>query len=503
MGSSVSEQPKPKAAQAPISAHPAFPMIVALWFAALLGLGSLVLPVGMYERASEASGLSSLVAAAQPPLGVTARILVALVAGGLGVFAGLAIARRVVAASLPGPAPRRFAAGRGTAKPQESAAKRPISAHEELGEGGLDADAGEAPRRDLLPGRRRALSVTDDSPRSEFLDHAPLPGTSPHHEPLPEADREPLDLAGFDAMAADQDDLAADAAAPGFAPFGSAMLSDPPVPGAAFAAPARRTGALPGDHPPAAIANEEDMTLAPPPAPDAGFEKPLGALAMVDLVERFARALQQHRESAQRASESADGADAVVDLTSALSSRETPAAGTAAGPPSAIPAALRPPGCDALDDDDDDDVPALALSLAARRPADPAEAACVDESDEEPGRSDEHYSSLLAMKSPFGLPREAVRIDDEGEREPAAIEPVVIFPGQPPRRAAPAADATVRAAVSFSTPPLRPFDAPADRLAAAAPAAPVARPAPHADSAETERRLREALEKLQKMSGVG
>lgn len=502
MGSSVSEQPKRKAAQAPISAHPAFPMIVALWFAALLGLGSLVLPVAMYERASAASGLSSLVDAAQPPLGVTARILVALVAGGLGVFAGLAIARRVVAASLPGPAPRRFAAGRGAAKPLDSAAKRPISAHEELGEGGLDADAGEAPRRDLLPGRRRALSVTDDSPRSEFLDHAPLPGTSSHHEPLPEADGEPLDLAGFDSMAAVEEDLAADAAAPGLAPFGSAMLSHPPVPGAAFAAPAKRTDALRGEQPPAAIANEADMTLAPPPAPDAGLEKPLGAMAMVDLVERFARALQQHRESAQRASESVDGVDAVVDLTSALSSRETPAAGTAAGPPSAIPAALRPPGCDALDDDDDD-VPALALSLAARRSANPAEAACVDESDDEPARSDEHYSSLLAMKSPFGLPREAVRIDDEDERETAAIEPVVIFPGQPPRRAAPAADATVRTAVSFSTPPLRPFDAPADRLSPAAPAVPVPRPTPPADSAETERRLREAFEKLQKMSGVG
>ena len=34
-------------AKAPISTHPAFPAIVALWFAALLGLGSLVLPVAL------------------------------------------------------------------------------------------------------------------------------------------------------------------------------------------------------------------------------------------------------------------------------------------------------------------------------------------------------------------------------------------------------------------------------------------------------------------------
>lgn len=435
MGSSVSDQPKRKAAQAPISAHPAFPAIVALWFAALLGLGSLVLPVALYERASEASGLSSLVAAAQPPLGVTARILVALAAGGLGVFAGLAIARRVIAASLRDQAPRRSAPARAAAQSEHSPAKRPISAHEELGEDGLDADDGEALLRDPLPGRRRALSVTDDSPRSEFLDHAPLS----------EADPEPLDLAGFDALAAVEYEHVADAPAP-----------------------AQRAGPLRADPAPAAIAEGQTMTPAHPPArptgpgaagePPAGIEQSLGGLAMVELVElveRFAHALQQHRESAQRAADSPDAADAAVDLTSALASRDAPDGGTA------------------------------------------------DELDDEPGQSEEHYSSLLAMKSPFGLAREAVRIEDEAEREAAAIEPVVNFPGQPPRRAAPAADAGVRTPVSFSTPPLRPFDAPANRLVAAASAAPSAPSAPSADSAETEKRLRDALEKLQKMSGVG
>ena len=36
--------------KAPISAHPLFPAIVALWFAALLGVGSLVLPVVLFEK---------------------------------------------------------------------------------------------------------------------------------------------------------------------------------------------------------------------------------------------------------------------------------------------------------------------------------------------------------------------------------------------------------------------------------------------------------------------
>ena len=37
-------------AKPPISTHPAFPAITALWFAALLGFGSLVLPIALLER---------------------------------------------------------------------------------------------------------------------------------------------------------------------------------------------------------------------------------------------------------------------------------------------------------------------------------------------------------------------------------------------------------------------------------------------------------------------
>ncbi len=43
-------------AKAPISSHPAFPAIVALWFAALLGLGTLILPVGLLERLAASRG---------------------------------------------------------------------------------------------------------------------------------------------------------------------------------------------------------------------------------------------------------------------------------------------------------------------------------------------------------------------------------------------------------------------------------------------------------------
>src|SRR5687768_10726637 len=82
----------------PISLHPAFPAIVAPWFAALLGLGSMVLPVVLIERTVEITGISALVPAAGPPLGFMARGLIALASALAGAAIGVAIARRVARA---------------------------------------------------------------------------------------------------------------------------------------------------------------------------------------------------------------------------------------------------------------------------------------------------------------------------------------------------------------------------------------------------------------------
>ena len=58
----MSDKPNRKSAgQPPVSAHPAFPVIVALWFAALLGIGSVVPPLAMFENAAIASGLPVVV----------------------------------------------------------------------------------------------------------------------------------------------------------------------------------------------------------------------------------------------------------------------------------------------------------------------------------------------------------------------------------------------------------------------------------------------------------
>ena len=79
----------------PITRHPLFPAIVALWFAALLGVGSLVLSTTLLERLVLTTGLDTMITAAAPPLGIKARLLVALALGLLGAVTGWLLALRV------------------------------------------------------------------------------------------------------------------------------------------------------------------------------------------------------------------------------------------------------------------------------------------------------------------------------------------------------------------------------------------------------------------------
>jgi hypothetical protein len=496
----------------PISAHPAFPVIVALWFAALLGIGSLVLPAVLFERAAAASGIADMVPAAQPPLGVTARIAIALAAAVLGAVGGLFIARKAAAAQGAS-RPVRLRAATLEQYDDVSPAKRPISAREELGSDTLDAPVeDDEPQRPPLPGRRRALSVTDESGPSDFLEFAPLPGARFDAEParvvLEEAvdEDEAFELSDFaeaePEAESDSEDIAVAASFEAPAPVAFEPEPEP--------------------------APEPQVAAEPVRAPLA--ERPLGELGIAELIERFALSLEQKRATHHTP---APEPEAIVEPepepeiepeveapvrynplgergrgyapdpvfgTAALSRPGAPASFSPAAP--SVPAALRPLDFgDAEDDFDEGEAALAALSLpiaaaeAAPKPA-PLETAQFtpddDEFDEAENEVEEGYSSLLAMKSPFGTPREAVRIDDD-EGDDGAIEPVVVFPGQHQRRAAPAADGPSR---DPSEGYVRPFDAPP----------PPARSWPaaqgHPEPGETEQALRDALEKLQKMSGA-
>lgn len=178
------------AAKPPVSQHPAFPAIVALWFAALLGLGSLVLPVVLLESIVTTTGISALVPAATPPLGLTARGILALAAATSGAGLGLLLARHVAAGHHPEPRSRMAAT-----------AHRPLNARVDLGEESLMASGV----------KRRSLAIADEGRQSDFLSHAPLPGEDPWappatlptrfdpapHEDQPDTALRPLDLDTF------------------------------------------------------------------------------------------------------------------------------------------------------------------------------------------------------------------------------------------------------------------------------------------------------------------
>ena len=155
--------------KAPITANPAFPFVVAIWFAALLGVGSLIVPTALVESVIVASGLPSFIPQMAPPLGFTAKALIALTGAVGGGVIGYILARKIAGSRVKAEA--------------ERPARAPLSAYDELDEAGIADDETEwSDDHDDLPapvltGRRRALAIEEEERPSDFLTMAPLPGT--------------------------------------------------------------------------------------------------------------------------------------------------------------------------------------------------------------------------------------------------------------------------------------------------------------------------------------
>jgi hypothetical protein len=495
-----------EAAKPPLSVHPAFPAIVALWFAALLGIGSLVLPAVLLDRLVSATGLASLIPAASPPLGMTARALIAL-AGALGGAAlGVAIARRVAQGHRPQEESRaaKLAAG----------SRRPISVHDELGGEGVVNGEG------LPISRRRALAISEDDRPSDFLYRAPLPGDDPD-APAPFAaapfvdalpDDEPLELSD---LAGEEQPAEAD---------GTPEMTDTPEAPSAwpshqhiprgleplpFAAPSLARRAPPVeeacDEEPEAVPEFQLETVeAPVGTADeirADWQTaPLEGLGLVQLVQRLGSTIERRRElralaAAPPPATPASFAEADLEPAAAEEAVQAMAAFFGSAPearsqadedsrqapaPAPRPDFLNPLSL-ADESDGDDAVPDFSLplrrSVAAAPPFTPA-----DNDAEEPDAEAEletGYSSLLGMSNPFAAPKsEFVRIEEPQEDLDLA-EPAVVFPGQQ------------EPANAFGS---RPFDPPA-KSAAPAPA--------HAQApADADAALRAALATLQRMSGA-
>jgi len=147
-----------------ITAHPAFPLVVALWFAALLGLGSLILPLALFERLVSATRFAELLPAAAPPLGATARVGIALLGAVFGAALGLFAARNVARA----PAGTR---GRGRVA-LDSNSRRPLSPRDELGSDSFDSvTVGASARRRTFSS---APEPADQAPVTEASGEEPL-----------------------------------------------------------------------------------------------------------------------------------------------------------------------------------------------------------------------------------------------------------------------------------------------------------------------------------------
>jgi len=168
----VAKQKRKPAKAKPITANPLFPAVVALWFGALFGLGSLAIRPTLIETLVMKSRIDLIVPAAAPPLGLTARMLIALILAAFGALLGATIARRLA-----------------RPKPVQRTRKRDArSAREEKFERYVSPYSPEADGEMNLTNRRRALAIEQEEGAFVPHDMAPLPGGHPQI----------LDIAGMD-----------------------------------------------------------------------------------------------------------------------------------------------------------------------------------------------------------------------------------------------------------------------------------------------------------------
>lgn len=158
---------KPVRSKPPISRHPLFPAVVALWFGALFGLGSMAIRPGLIEDMVLATGIDTLVPAAAPPLGTTMRLMLALAMAGFGGVLGGLLARRIAR-----PAPETRTRRRSTGNVQQHQEPRAYASYVAAEPARDDNDDQVEP---LAP-KRRSLAIEVAVTPPEMREHAPLPG---------------------------------------------------------------------------------------------------------------------------------------------------------------------------------------------------------------------------------------------------------------------------------------------------------------------------------------
>lgn len=166
-----------KQAKAPISTHPAFPAIVALWFAALLGIGSLIVPSVVFEQILAISGLAEIVPAAGAPLGFSTQLGIALAGTAIGTLAGLILARKLAGGGLR-------QGGSSGSEDDFPWAKPPICALEELGAASLDQSVEDEASVEPAAAELHSFAMPDETPDEAGI---ALPEGRPEVELAPQA----------------------------------------------------------------------------------------------------------------------------------------------------------------------------------------------------------------------------------------------------------------------------------------------------------------------------
>lgn len=177
----MAKQSRKPAKAKPITSHQLFPAVVALWFGALFGLGSMAVRPSLLEGLVIKSRIDLIVPQAAPPLGMTARMLLALLMAVLGAIIGIVVARRLARTKVE-PHARRRGAGpvqAETARPRprnahpDAPARRPISVSDDL-DGAAPLGTG-----DGIGMRRRALAIEHEERIFVPHEQVPLPGGAP------------------------------------------------------------------------------------------------------------------------------------------------------------------------------------------------------------------------------------------------------------------------------------------------------------------------------------
>lgn len=148
--------------------------MVALWFGALFGLGSLAVRASLLESLILSLSLDVLVPAAAPPLGMKFRAILALLLAAIGVAVGAVVARRI-------------------ARPKQS--QTPRRRGVDLGRASRQAGATAGIEAGQTPARRRALAIEVDERPGQFYEEAPLPGGSPYILDVTQIDLAPAEEA--------------------------------------------------------------------------------------------------------------------------------------------------------------------------------------------------------------------------------------------------------------------------------------------------------------------